>query len=260
MNRFLAACLAYLLAITPAFAAWSVTQKATAQNSAQHSLGSGNITISSGDLIVVLGEMRKAVAGDTINVTDAVGNTYTVIDPNKSGIGTCTSSVSSPFIAWAKATTGLTAQAITVADDVSATATAITFSVIDVTGYDTTTVEDTAARNCNTGTATTTPTVISGTPTYSGNLFVSVWGVGSSASGASFTAGGSWIPSAGYGTGNTNILELADWLDATGSSSTQTNNPTTNSKAYAMPITAFKASGSVAATSCTLGLMGVGAC
>jgi hypothetical protein len=68
--------------------------------------------------------------------------------------------------------TVLSSQTETIADGSSATAAAITFQVWNVTGQAASFPEDTGARNCNTsGAATTTPSVIGGSPSQSGDLF-----------------------------------------------------------------------------------------
>lgn len=233
MKRLLAPVLALCLIASPAWAAWPTpTQVTVRETVSSGALSTPTISIAAGRVAVVLG-VARASTFTGLSASDQASNTWTML-PLCNGQG---------FIAWSKITNALSSQTITITPTGGVT-NGMTYSVWSVAGFDTTTPEDTAARACNSsGSATTTPSVTSNVPAFSGDLFFSVWAVPSSATGAAFAAGGSWLPSGGYGTGDGNVLSISDYLDATGLGTAQTNNPATNAKAYSMPIFALKAAG-----------------
>lgn len=244
MKRFLALALGLCLFASPALAAWSVTQvtSGTAQNAGAATLATSNISISAGHLAVVTGFVR----GNTMSsVSDAAGNTWTLITP-------CQLAAQGHYVwtAYSVLTNAISAAKITA--NFGGVATAASLSVWDITGqHSGAAPEDTAAHNCNSNTSTTTsPTVTSGTPTQAGDLFISTWGFAATASGLSYTASGSWLPAGGWGTGNTSVGSISTYLDATGSSSTQTSNPTTTSKPYASNIVSFSPAAAAGSTKC----------
>lgn len=217
----------------PAQAALTATTKGNGQNTSNHSLTVSSVTVPSGDLVVVLGFIRKAATGDAIVVTNSTGDTFSTPQECFQTAG----STNSSFISWA-VSSGMSGGTVTVADDAAATATGITFAVYGLSGVPGSTPEDTASRACAAlNTTTTAPTVTSAAPTQSGNIFFSVYGNAGNAGTLSFTEDATWT--GGYGTGNSSVGALAGYKVNAGASAV-TRSPTTASRTYAMPITSFK--------------------
>ncbi len=188
---FFAAIFLSLALASPAQAALALTHKGS------NSVGTGTtasvtaLTISNGDLIVVGGSMRLAANADTVTISDTAGDTFTYYEyPTGS-----TTSIRT-FVAFAK-TTGLSGGSVTMTTS-GGSVLDMGLSVEDVTGFDTTTVEDTAARNTAQATSTT-PAITTGTPTYSGDLFFSSFSYGNQ----TYTEDAAWTNTA-KDVGNTN--------------------------------------------------------
>lgn len=231
MKRLASLAAALCLSASPALAAWATpTQVTTAVNAGASSLTSSSVSVSAGHLIVVSGTIR----GTTITgITDQAGDTFTLATPCQRGANTDYS-----FVAWT-VTAGLSSQTISTTQGGTSTGTA--FVVWDITGQAASSPEDTAARACAfSNTAVTNPSVTSGTPSQSGDLFIASWGSPTSSSGLTYATAGSWLPATNFFAGNTSIGTVGTYLDATGSGTTQTNSPTTASRNYMFFVTAFK--------------------
>lgn len=225
------------------------------QNTGGHSLVYSSITVAQNSLIVITGGMRANTGADTIVVSDSAGNNYTVAQHTRAGTTTI------GFIAWAVASTALSAGTITVADTSTGTTnfTACAFQGFSVTGENTGTPNDSAATASNDAAATTTPTVTSGVPSASGELFFAVY-MASVANNNTYTedATNGWTNAmlkAGS-TGGT-IMTASSAYQVNAGSSAVTHAPTTSSASYTQTIVAFQLSSNVIAASSTFSMMGV---
>lgn len=249
MKKFLALCLASTLAGSPAWAAFTETQvtNGNVQNQSSTTLSTGSVSIAQNHMAVIVGHVRGTAAG-SVSVADQKSNTYTVYACQTPTTNSWT------YIAWALMTTALSANTITAT--FSGTVSGQDFATWDITGMAASSPEDTVVRACNgSSTTTTTPSVTSGVPSQSNELFFTGWGI-ENATGTSLTANGSWVPVNGYGTGNSTSVSLSLYLPPP-SSGAQTFAPTTSAQIYSMPITAFKPL--VSSSACqSLSLLGVG--
>ncbi len=213
-------------------------------NTAAHSATISSVTVAQNLLIVVSGEMQASANGDAILVSDSAGNSYTVHYYYRSANqGGC-------FIAFAIAATALSSGSITIADT-STTGTkfnAIAAAAYSVSGAATSGTEDTAAFATNSGGATTSPTITSGTPANSGDLFWAVYGTPNNNGTYSEDTGDGWTnlqsrlqPSSGASTG------IAYQVNS--GTGTKAHDPTTSSLGYEQMIVAFVAAASAVALS-----------
>jgi len=206
MNRLFASILfALLFGLTlPASAAFSVTHKGS-NSGTTTSVSVASLTISNGDLILVGGAVRLAANGDTLTVTDTAGDTFTYYEHQTGG----TASIRT-FVAFAK-TTGLSSGSVTVTTSGSSPL-VMALSVESVTGFDTSTIEDTTARATSNATSTT-PNITSGTPTYTADLFYSSFQVGN----VTYTDDATWTNTANN-IGNTNAKASTAYFVGSGTS------------------------------------------
>lgn len=144
--------------VLPAF--FTVT---TANNSAGATLGSGNVTIPSGSLIIVV--VSEATATTNGTMADAAGNTYTV-----GASGTESASAGQGMIFYAYNSAALTAQAITYTKAGSGHATSMTVSYL--TGMQTGSDPRDSATAANASGTSASPSVTSGTPGSAGLIMV----------------------------------------------------------------------------------------
>lgn len=187
-------------------------------STAAHTLVLSAVTVAQGSLIVVTGGMSQT-NGNAVIVTDSAGNTYTVVQRYRGA------SAVVGFIAFAIATTALSSGSITIA----ATTTGATnfnsaaFGAFSVTGG---TAEDVAAETTGENTATTTPSLTSGAPANSGDIFFCTSYVGSTNANV-YTEDGAWtnlINQLGSSVSQPHALSASYLVDA--GSSAQTHAPT----------------------------------
>ncbi len=242
MKRIIVAALIWAGLSLPAAAAIALTHKGTNSGTTTSVTVSG-LTISNGDLIVVGGAARLAASGDTITISDSAGDTFTYYE---GGTGNALRS----FIAYVK-TTGLSGGTVTVTTSGSAPL-LLGISVEDVTGFDTTTPEDSTARA--TGNATNaTPTITSGSPTYSGDLFYSSFQLGN----VTYTEDATWTNTSGT-FGNTNAKGSAGYFIAPGAGTATRTGSASGSANWRGIITGFKAAGGASPTFHGLSAIGAG--
>lgn len=260
MKKLLAFLLgALLLATSPAYAAFGITYITNSSNNnntgSVHSISSaGNFSEAIGTLVIVEGVVIGLnSASDSVYVTDGAGNTYTTYQcPEAAG------STNVSFVSWSRLTSALSSQKITIADtnvggtNISASGAMIFFAHV-LTGADTTTVEDTAARGCGgSTTATTTPTMTTGTPATSGDFVVSAYGAPAAYSTFSWTpdTGNGWanMPSTPFGTSRQ--FSAPNYQTNPGAGAL-TNSPTTTSTGYMFASMSFCPSTGCTAASST---------
>lgn len=239
------AILALLFGMTlPASAAFTVTHKGS-NSGTTTSVSVPSLTVSNGDLILVGGAVRLAAVGDTVTVSDTAGDTFTYYEFQTGG----TSGIRT-FVAFAK-TTGLAAQSVTVTTS-GAAPFVMALSVEDVTGFDTTTIEDTAARVSGTAT-NTTPTITSASPTYSGDLYYSSFQYGN----VTYTDDVTWTNTANN-VGNTNSKAATAYIIGSGTSTVTRTGSLSGSTPWRGIVIGIKASGSASPVFHGLSSIGAG--
>lgn len=185
MNRFVKA------AIIAASLCWSVAAQAAPAltHIGSNTAASGStvaltgVTIANGDLVLVGGLVRTGVAGDTTTVTDSAGDTFTLYEFPASGVGSIRT-----FVAFAK-TTGLSSGSVTVTT--TGTISAAGLSVEDVSGFNTTTPEDTGVKATASATSAA-PTITSGAAAQANDLLYSSFQYGNQ----TYTEDGTWTNTA----------------------------------------------------------------
>ena len=219
---------------------------------------SGNITsvtASVNDLVVVSGSIVKSAgSGVTVSLSDSAGNTYTVIKGYASGpacIG---------FIGWAYITSSLSAGTITVSISGGANWSSAEAGASKVKGAASSTTEDTSARATTNAAASTSPTITSGTPTNSGEIFFCTYAnAGSTADTFTEDSTHSWTNL--YAKTGTTSSTFSQSYEINSGSGTLIHNPTTTSRAYVQCIMAFNlaaSGGGAKVVSPSLMLLGVG--
>lgn len=229
LRALFAAMLLLIGMSVPAFAAFTVTHKGT------NSVGTGTtvsvtaLTVSNGDLILVGGAVRLAASTDVLTLSDTAGDTFTFYENPSGGTNAIRS-----FIGFVK-TTGLSGGSVTLTSS-GGNVLMMALSVETVSGYDTTTIEDTTVKAQSNATSTT-PNVTSGTPTYSGDLFYSSFQVGN----VTYTEDATWT-NTGLNLGNTNAKADTGYFIGSGTS-TATRTGSTASSQWRSLIIGIKAAG-----------------
>lgn len=224
---------------------------------AAHSGSISSVTVSAGVLVIVVGAMNAHATGDTIVVSDSVNGTtgWTVHTRYRGTNVGCT------FVAFSLMPSGLSSGSITVEDTATGSTNfgSLTFQAYSVTGNASSNVEDTAAFNANdSNTGTTTPSIVSGTPANTGDLFVSTYMSLNSVAATGYTEDAAWSALlAPTGHGSPAQTAAAGYVVNAGSG-TKTHAPTTNSVVYAQTIIAFVVSGGAVVSHKLLSSMGVG--
>lgn len=230
---------------------------ASGTGTAAHSLTSGTLTSAANTFVVVTGAMRANANGDAVVVTDSNGgNTWTVFSHYRPATGNVS------FIAYSLMEAGISSGTITVSDTTTGATqfAACGFQAFSVTGGATSSIEDTNAQGSNDGAATTTPTVTSGTPAVSGDLFFAVY-MAPNANTNTYTedAGNGWtncMLKAGANSGSSITTSAGYQVNA--GTGTLTHAPTTSNNVYSQVVTAFKVASGVVVSHKLLSSVGVG--
>lgn len=215
----------------PHFTAWTVPIfQNPATTTHAHSLAAAVPTGSAGRRIVVTGGGNANANGDSILVTDAVGNSYTVVQ------GYRNSTVTFAFIAWTT-TNNTTSFNVTVADTSNG---ATQFNRVGMATH--TQASQTGSNNdaqvsvCNGTPQTINPTVTSGLPTKLNEMFFAVYYSASAESGINYVEDPVWNNLNSFGDASSSVASA--YLVNTTPYPRQ-HNPTTSSQPYEQCVVGF---------------------
>lgn len=234
-----------LVLSAPAQAAFSVTHKGSNQVGTGTTVSVTGLTIANGDLILVGGAVRLAANADVLTVSDTAGDTFTYYEHQTGG----TSSIRT-FVAFAK-TTGLSSGSVTLTTS-GGSVLVMALSVEDVTGFDSVTTEDTTAR-ATAALTNAVPSITSGTPTYSADLFYSSFQVGN----VTYTEDATWTNTVNN-LGNTNSKATTAYFVGSGTTAATRTGSTSGSGNWRGVVIGIKASGAAAPTFHGLSSIGAG--
>ena len=245
MRSIKLALAATLLATTPltpqADAAAGLTDpsKAAAAGSV-HSVAITGVTVPSGEYAIVVGYVRLATeATDIVAVTDGSSNAYAVQQ--------CASGRNA-FIAYFYYPSGISSTTITVANNTSTGGSATSSGLLARVAFGTglsTTAYDSAVTQCTTA-STMSSANISGTPSVSGELFVSVDGAAGSGTSNTPTPDAGWTS---FGntpdTEGTNIVMAEQYFVNSGSGTKTRTDAWPVTHTYSNMVLGFEPSGAV---------------
>ena len=239
IKRLLALALTYCLVADPAWAVWSVANLRSSGNPWNHCATchtitfTTNVVVPANALIILFFNARGTNAStETFSGGDG-GDTFT----SKPCVGTTNTNFSG--VLYAVSAGGLASGATITFSLVSGlNATDIQFTGAYATGGLTSSPEDTSVAACNSGTATISPTVTSGTPSQSGDLIVSSYA--NFATGFTFIEDATWT--ATFSASDSNAGVAGAYINNAGSG-TKTRSPVSDSTAYAMNTVGFKLAG-----------------
>jgi hypothetical protein len=232
-SKLAAVGLSWLLLTIPAFAGWSAPTIIQNNNAvAAHSCSNVGSVAQGSFMIEVGGAITNATA-DAMVVTDnaGTGNVWSTAYTSYR-----TTTINAVFVSWAYNTGAFSGKTVSVSDTSTGATNFIraACSLIAVTGGNS---EDTAVRGANAGTATTTPTVTSGTPTKAGDLFIVSYHSPNNVTNA-YTEDAAWTNLVNRN-GDSNEQNSIAYLINSGTG-TKTHAPTTASQTYVQEIIGFK--------------------